>query len=33
MLTVSAVIVTDLVPLRDRGLYQGEPTIWALYRG
>lgn len=24
MLTVSAVIVTDLVPLRDRGLYQGE---------
>ena len=23
MLTVSSVIVTDLVPLRDRGVYQG----------
>jgi hypothetical protein len=25
MLTVSSVIVTDLVPLRDRGMYQGMP--------
>ena len=24
MLTTSSVIVTDLVPLRDRGVYQGE---------
>jgi len=24
LLTVSSVIVTDLVPLRDRGVYQGQ---------
>lgn len=25
LLTVSSVVVTDLVPLRDRGIYQGGP--------
>jgi hypothetical protein len=27
LLTVSSVIVTDLVPLRDRGVYQGMCLI------